>query len=63
MIRGPFFPFIWEQVTLKVIRISESGKILLVESEILGLESGIQVPLTGNPAVAAQNPAFNTMLV
>ena len=47
MIRKSFFPFVWEQVTLKVIRIPESGKILLVESEILGLESGIPLTILG----------------
>ena len=47
MIRKSFFPFVWEQVTLKVIRIPESGKSLLVESEILGLESGISLTILG----------------
>ena len=47
MIRKSFFPFVWEQVTLKVIRIPESGKSLLVESDILGLESGIPLTILG----------------
>lgn len=47
MIRKSFFPFVWEQVTLKVIRILESGKSLLVESDILGLESGIPLTILG----------------
>ena len=47
MIRKSFFPFVWEQVTLKVIRIPESEKSLLVESDILGLESGIPLTILG----------------